>query len=692
MASSFEQSTTKTPKKQKIRTIIRNAAEQDWTSANVVPDKGELIYASDVNMLKIGDGITSYNNLPAISGGGSGGTTDYTNLINKPQIDGVILVGNKTAADLGFADVATSGDYNDLSNLPTLGTMAAESVNDYTKTSSLSPVATSGSYNDLNNKPTIPAAQVNADWNAISGVAEILNKPNLATVATSGDYDDLSNKPVIPTVNNPTITITQGGVTKGSFTLNQATGDTIALDAGGSGSQVQSDWNQTDTTAVDYIKNKPTALSDFTNDVGFITDDGTYLTKDQGSINEGKVLTVGSDGIVTPQDPSGTVDYTQLLNKPQINGNVLTGNKTASQLGFANVAISGSYTDLTDKPTIPAAQQQVDWNASSGITSILNKPTLSAVATSGDYTDLNNKPTIEDLTTTAQQDALNSGINAVLVYQIMDHQQHLEYIDGMIPSAADAFNQLADKAFVNSSIANMAANYVTSDAQGDNFATKAALLSGPYYYKGQSYTLTNNDYALVESDETKNNARTRYIYDGSQWNFQYIVNDTPFTQAQLDAINSTITSNLVSSYSNHVANTDIHVTAEQKTAWTNKQDALVSGTNIKTINSTSLLGSGDISIPALPSQSGNTGKFLTTDGTNASWATIPAVVPVVQDFWVDSTTGAITCTFSSTPTTKTVHTIIGNTAIDGTWNDNVFTPTTADDILNNPSGFVVSVA
>ena len=692
MASSFEQSTTKTPKKQKIRTVIRNAAEQDWTDANVIPDKGELIYASDVNTLKIGDGITSYSNLPAISGGGSGGTTDYTNLINKPQIDGVTLVGNKTAANLGFADVATSGDYNDLSNLPTLGTMAAESANDYTKTSSLSPVATSGSYNDLNNKPTIPAAQVNADWNATSGVAEILNKPNLATVATSGDYDDLSNKPVIPTVNNPTITITQGGVTKGSFTLNQATGDTIALDAGGSGSQVQSDWNQTNTTAVDYIKNKPTALSDFTNDVGFITDDGTYLHTDQGSINEGKVLTVGSDGIVTPQDPSGTVDYTQLLNKPQINGNVLTGNKTASQLGFANVATSGSYTDLTDKPIIPAAQQQVDWNASSGITSILNKPTLSAVATSGDYTDLSNKPTINDLTTTTQQDALNSGANQENIWLITDNRQHLEHIDSMIPSTADASNQLADKAFVNSSIANMAANYVTSDASGDNFATKAALLAGPYYYKGQSYTLTNNDYALVESDETKNNATTRYIYDGSQWNFQYIVNDTPFTQAQLDAINSTITSNLVSSYSNHVANTDIHVTAEQKTAWANKQDALVSGTNIKTINSTSLLGSGDISIPVLPSQSGNTGKFLTTDGTDASWATIPVAVPVVQDFWVDSTTGAITCTFSITPTTKTVHTIIGNTAIDGTWADNVFTPTTASDILSNPSGFVVSVA
>ena len=39
----------------------------------------------------------------------------------------------------------------------------------------------------------------------------------------------------IPTVNNSTITITQGGVTKGSFTLNQASNQTIDVDAGGGG-------------------------------------------------------------------------------------------------------------------------------------------------------------------------------------------------------------------------------------------------------------------------------------------------------------------------------------------------------------------------------------------------------------------------------------------------------------------------
>lgn len=39
---------------------------------------------------------------------------------------------------------------------------------------------------------------------------------------------------------------------------------------------------------------------------------------------------------------------------------------------------SGSYTDLTDKPTIPPAQVQSDWNATSGIGVILNKPIVPA--------------------------------------------------------------------------------------------------------------------------------------------------------------------------------------------------------------------------------------------------------------------------------------------------------------------------
>lgn len=41
----------------------------------------------------------------------------------------------------------------------------------------LAEVANTGDYDDLENKPDIPEAQVNADWEAESGVAAILNKP-----------------------------------------------------------------------------------------------------------------------------------------------------------------------------------------------------------------------------------------------------------------------------------------------------------------------------------------------------------------------------------------------------------------------------------------------------------------------------------------------------------------------------------
>ena len=120
----------------------------------------------------------------------------------------------QTALSTGLA--AKQDTISDLATIRSGAALGATAV----QPSDLASVATSGSYNDLSNKPTIPAAQVNSDWNAVSGVAQILNKPT------------------IPTVNNSTITITQGGVTKGSFTLNQASGDTIALDAGGGGSYI----------------------------------------------------------------------------------------------------------------------------------------------------------------------------------------------------------------------------------------------------------------------------------------------------------------------------------------------------------------------------------------------------------------------------------------------------------------------
>lgn len=56
-------------------------------------------------------------------------------------------------------------------------------------------------------------------------------------------------------------------------------------------------------------------------------------------------------------------------------------NLPVSQIsGLATVATSGDYTDLTNPPTIPAAQSNANWLSASGVSQILNKPTLGTLS------------------------------------------------------------------------------------------------------------------------------------------------------------------------------------------------------------------------------------------------------------------------------------------------------------------------
>lgn len=72
---------------------------------------------------------------------------------------------------------------------------------------------------------------------------------------------------------------------------------------------------------------------------------------------------------------------------------------------------------------------------------------------------------------------------------------------------------------------------------------------------------------------------------------------------------TTAVTNINDALTAHTANTDIHVTTSDKSTWSGKQDALVSGTNIKTINNQSLLGSGNITVQTLPTVEGTTLVF-----------------------------------------------------------------------------------
>ena len=85
--------------------------------------------------------------------------------------------------------------------------------------------ATSGLAQILN-KPTIPAAQVNADWNAASGVAQILNKPTIPAAQVNSDWDATSgvakilNKPTIPVIDSELSQTSTNGIQNKIATLN----------------------------------------------------------------------------------------------------------------------------------------------------------------------------------------------------------------------------------------------------------------------------------------------------------------------------------------------------------------------------------------------------------------------------------------------------------------------------------------
>lgn len=149
---------------------------------------------------------------------GGGGTTDYNDLTNKPSINGVSLTGNKTTSDLGIEE------------------------------------------------------NVQADWDEADTTAPsyIKNKPNIPSgVVVDTTYDGTSENAQAGTAVAQAISTKVDKVTgKGLSTNDFTNAEKTKLDGIESGAEanVQADWTQTDTTADDYIKNKPTIPSPVTVD------------------------------------------------------------------------------------------------------------------------------------------------------------------------------------------------------------------------------------------------------------------------------------------------------------------------------------------------------------------------------------------------------------------------------------------
>ena len=241
-----------------------------------------------------GTNIKTINNQSLLGSGnitiGGGGTSDYDQLSNRPQINGHTLSGDMSTSDLGIVipDVSTKQDT--LVSGTNIKTINSQSI---LGSGNLSITQVQADWNQDNtiaadyikNKPTIPAAQVQSDWNASSGMGQILNKPNLATVATSGSYNDLIDKPTIP--GQVQADWTESDTSSSAYIQHKPSLATVATsgsynDLSGKptipAAQIQSDWNQTNSAAKDYIKNKPTVPTN-TDTLVFTLQGGTTITK-----------------------------------------------------------------------------------------------------------------------------------------------------------------------------------------------------------------------------------------------------------------------------------------------------------------------------------------------------------------------------------------------------------------------------
>lgn len=82
-----------------------------------------------------GTNIKTINNQSLLGSGnidiqGGGGTTDYTDLTNKPQIAGITLTGNKTLANLGIQAVLTAGSNITITNNTISAAVGTSDIND----------------------------------------------------------------------------------------------------------------------------------------------------------------------------------------------------------------------------------------------------------------------------------------------------------------------------------------------------------------------------------------------------------------------------------------------------------------------------------------------------------------------------------------------------------------------------------
>ena len=326
--------------------------------------------------------------------------------------------------------------------------------------------------------------------------------------------------------------------------------------------------------------------------------------------------------------------------------------------GLSTVAHSGSYTDLSDKPTLSTVASTGAYSDLTGKPAI-NNGTLTigvslgspeAISTGNTFTANQSGNTTLNIKIPNNTNQLTNGANFQSATQVSSaistHNSSstahsdirdlitgtnginakISAIEGKIPPAASTTNQLADKQFVNDSISTSTARFMkTVTASAD---TEAAAQTALRTITG----MDANDYAFVQCTDSAGNTKyKRYKYNDSAWVYEYTLNNSSFTAAQWSTINSGITSAMLPTGSAAPSSTNKIATAADistiNTAINGKQATLVSGTNIKTINTSNILGSGNLDVGTVRSvQISATSPIVSSNSAQQTGATVSTTI------------------------------------------------------------------
>lgn len=234
---------------------------------------------------------------------------------------------------------------------------------------------------------------------------------------------------------------------------------------------------------------------------------------------------------------------------------VPTTRKVNGQALSADVTIATPGTLKTNATT---AQTASSGEAMSGTI------TLHKVSKTGTYSDLIGKPTIPG---GSSMTPLMDGTAAVGTETSWAHGDHVHPTDTSreaasnkktsinVSSNTDFPTSKAVADFVNSSIATATAEFLgTYDVVADlgltTSATNAQISTALGTHTWPSgVTPTNQDYVFVSVDDpgttTDSAEYRRFKYNGTAWVYEYTLNNSSFTQAQWDAINSGVTATFV---------------------------------------------------------------------------------------------------------------------------------------------------